>query len=853
MHLDRRGGWGLGLPVGLLMLGGGALGCGDDAPMQPGGSTGDASTGPGTTMAPDASETVAPDDSGTTGDSSEGTTAATTGLDSTGPAGASSSGGDSSSSGEPLEPPTARDDVYFVREDMGPLMVAAAAGLLSNDEAVSGGALMVDAFDAVSTAGGTVDVMPDGALEYTPPAGFFGNDTFTYSVREDMGGTAPARVTVTVGPLSIGVDEVVGGMGGFVIDGAAAGDASGFDVSGGGDVDGDGLDDLLVSSVNAAGGAGRVWVVFGKPDGGAVDLAAVSMGAGGFEILGEAAGDEAGHEAAIVGDATGDGLADIVVGAPLVGTAGTAYLVHGKADGAAVDLADVALGLGGFSMAGAGFGEDAGTSVAGAGDVDGDGLADMVIGAPEGGPFPGGGRAYVVFGMSGTAPVQLSDVYIGIGGFAMHGVGFDDNAGMAVAGAGDVNGDGRDDVIVGAPVADAGGMSNAGRSYVVFGRNATSGIDLSMLGGTGFFIDGASGSDLAGTAVAGVGDVDGDGRADVVVGAPQAEDALVLQGQAYVVRGKTDGATVSAASVAAGMGGFVIDGELAGNFLGTAVGGGGDVDGDGYGDVLLGVPNVAVPGPTAGRGYVVFGRPGGASVPLADLPGRLGGFSVHASAGFGRLGWRVADAGDVNGDGFDDVIFSATFADPPAGNDAGRSYVVFGGNFSGAATHLGTDAADVIVGTAGIDVIVAGAEADEIHGEGGSDVIRAGAGDDFIGVLDGALFRVDGGSGQDTLAFEDGGVQLHLEVVNDAAIRDIEVFDITGTGDNLLSLGLRDLRAIVGSSRTLRVEGDAGDTVDADLTGGDVMDLGVAGGIHRYGNGVLTLELAEALGGAVML
>lgn len=587
-------------------------------------------------------------------------------------------------------------------------------------------------------------MQPDGSFEYQPAAGFVGDDRFGYTVSDASGGIAMGTARVSVGPVAVGMDALVAGVDGFVIDGELADDESGFWVAGGGDVNGDGLDDLLVTTPLVPGGAGRIWVVHGRVAGPPVELADVSAGTGGFVIEGEVAGDGAGTSAAIVGDVDGDGLADVLIGAPGAGPAGRAYLVHGKADGAAVALADVAMGIGGFVLEGDVTGEDAGTAVAGAGDVDGDGRADLMVGAPEGGPIPGAGRTYVVHGKADTTAVALADVYLGVGGFVVRGAGFDDNSGTTVAGAGDVNGDGLADVLVGAQLANAGGNSNSGRCYVVFGRTSTNPIDVSSLGAGGFFIDGVAALDEACTAIAGLGDVNGDGRSDVAVGVPYDEDDLLLQGRTYVVFGKADSSTVLLANVATGAGGFVVDGESTVDFLGLAVAGPGDMDGDGFADLGLGTPNMDMPGLYSGRGYVVFGKSDGAGVPLADLTVRLGGFSLVAEAANDELGWAVGGAGDVDGDGFGDLVISARRANPPSGVDAGRSYVVLGGNLSGALTQLGDDGDDVLVGGPGLDVIVAGAGADEIHGEGGSDVLYAGAGDDLIGVRSGQLFRVRG-------------------------------------------------------------------------------------------------------------
>ncbi len=133
------------------------------------------------------------------------------------------------------------------------------------------------------------------------------------------------------------------------------------------------------------------------------------------------------------------------------------------------DLADVAAGIGGFAINGIDP-SDGAARVSGAGDVNGDGLADVIVGAPEGDPGGNGkaGESYVVFGKADGTAVELADVAAGGGGFVMNGIDLYDRSGWSVSGAGDVNGDGLADVIVGAFGADPGGNDSAGESYVVF-------------------------------------------------------------------------------------------------------------------------------------------------------------------------------------------------------------------------------------------------------------------------------------------------------------------------------------------------------------------------------------------------
>src|SRR4051794_20607997 len=176
-----------------------------------------------------------------------------------------------------------------------------------------------------------------------------------------------------------------------------------------GDVNGDGIGDFIVSAESAGGGKGAAYVVFGRPDLGAtIDLAA--LGSGGFKINGAVATDAltssfSAEGVGAAGDVNGDGLADVIVGAGSANNngagSGSAWVVFGKASSTAVDLA--ALGSAGFRIDGAANGDQLGTSVAGAGDVNGDGKRDVVIGGNAGGQK---GAAYVIFGKADAGTIN---------------------------------------------------------------------------------------------------------------------------------------------------------------------------------------------------------------------------------------------------------------------------------------------------------------------------------------------------------------------------------------------------------------------------------------------------------------
>ncbi len=452
--------------------------------------------------------------------------------------------------------------------------------------------------------------------ESVSPAGDVNGDGYSdFIIGARIYGLGGAAAVYLGGPYSTNLTSTTSRFGG------AAGALLGSSIANAGDLNGDGYADAIVGAPGASNGQageGLAYVHYGS----AVGLSVPPS----VTLEANVAAAQFGASVASAGDVNGDGYADVIVGAPFNGT-GAAYIYMGSPGGLSTAPALTLTG-----------GAQFGASVFTAGDVNADGYSEVIVGSP------GSGEAYVyegsMTGLVGVPQIVLSEPPAS-GLF-----------GCSVSTAGDVNGDGFSDIIVGAR-AYSNGQAAEGVAFVFHGS------DLGVVTPYARLLEVNQANADFGVSVASASDVNGDGFFDVVVGADLWESGQTDEGAAFVFYGTATGVNT---------GGFTtLQRNITDGRMGRSVAEGGDVNGDGYADVVVGAPLAENPAATANEGiaYVFKGSSAGINAAVFDqLEQNIAGY---------EFGTAVSGGGDVDGDGYSDVMVGAPKANPSLANE-GASY-----------------------------------------------------------------------------------------------------------------------------------------------------------------------------------
>jgi hypothetical protein len=564
---------------------------------------------------------------------------------------------------------------------------------------------------------------------------------------------------------------------------SGAGNYLGCAIDHAGDVNNDGYDDVIVGSWGANSVSGRAFVYLGS---------AAGLSTTGVSTLNPTTtGVYFGWAVAGVGDVTGDGYDDVIVGGPnYLSSRGRVYLHRGLSTG--VSTSATTIYTGGAST------DRLGEAVSGGVDLTGDGISDMLVGSSG---YSAWGRATVFPGTTGTPSTTAA--------YTLEPIESTDNYGYSISGAGDVNNDGYEDLIVGAP----GVSRDAGAAYLYLGAAAGPSTTAARV------LSGGAAGDRFGIGVAAAGDVNNDGYDDVIVGASAYSSST---GRAYVYAGSAAGLGASPL--------VTYTGAATSTAFGTTVASAGDVNNDGYDDLMVSAPNTSS---SAGAVRIYHGAVSPSTTAVTTITGSSGSY----------LGTEISTAGDVNGDGYDDVAIGAS----RASSNAGRVTVHHGGP-----AGVSSTAATTITGPTAARLGLSLAGGVDLDGDGFSDLAMSGP-----YTAGGGVVQVHRGSA--TGLSSTPSVSLSALAAGDGFGRGLTWLDIDGDGALELAVSAYtadDVWLYAGAAGALGatpVETWTGPTIGdtspktltaADLNGDGLDDLVASAYVWGEGGGVVYAMLA---------